>query len=261
MDWEKFTSWNKKMISKEKIKYIRSLHDKKGREEEGIFLVEGRKSLEELLVSDFETIEFFISLDFYKKHSEVLQNKNYTITYEDDINKISTLKTNDSWVALVRMPERKITIEETDEIILVLDSINDPGNFWTIIRTADWYGIKKIVVSKNTVEAYNPKVIIASMGSFTRVHIFYTDLEKYLENKKNVYWAFLEWEDIHTLKNKNSLSPLYIVIGSESHGISDAIEKYVTNKITIPRFWNTESLNAGIATAIILDNIKRIFKK
>lgn len=246
------------MISKEKIKYIRFLHDKKGREEEGIFLVEGRKSLEELLVSDFEIVEFFISLDFYKKHTEMLQNKNYTITYEDDIAKISTLKTNDSWLALVKIPKAEQEKDEKNEIILILDSINDPGNLGTIMRTADWYGIKKIIASKNTVEAYNPKVVISSMWSFTRVPVFYTDLEEYLKWKTNVYGAFLEWEDIHLLKEQNTKDPLYIVIGSESHGIGKNIEKYISNKITIPRFWKTESLNAGIATAIILDNFKRV---
>lgn len=247
------------MISKEKIKYIHTLHDKKGREEAGVFLVEGRKSLEELIVSDFETIEFFITVSFYKQNSDFFEGKRYSIVTEEESGKISTLKTNDAWVALVKIPEIELSKDTHDEIILVLDSINDPGNLGTIMRTADWYGINKIIVSKNTVEVYNPKVIIASMGSFTRVHVFYTDIEKYLEDKKNVYWAFLEWSDIHSLENKNANMPLYLVIGNESHGIGKNIEKYISNKVTIPRFWKTESLNAGIATAIILDNIKRIF--
>jgi TrmH family RNA methyltransferase len=139
---------------------------------------------------------------------------------------------------------------------LVLDGINDPGNLGTIIRTADWYGVRTIIASESTVDAYNPKVIMASMGSMTRVTVLYKKLETYLAW---VTWpvlgAYLEWDDLHVIDSfpKN----LHLIIGSESHGISSKISEYITQKITIPRFGWAESLNAGIATAVILDNLMR----
>lgn len=249
------------MISKEKIKFIHSLHDKKWRQEEWLFLVEWRKSLEELLHSNLEIKELFITPEFYRKNSHLLEKVINTVCAQTDIEKASTLKTNDGWIALVYIPNEVKFADKKNDIVLVLDNINDPGNLWTIMRTADWYWITHIVASENTVEAYNPKVIIASMWSFSRTIVHYTNLENFLKDKNNMYGAFLEWKNIHTLEKKDISTPIYLVIGNESHGISPIIEKYIQNKITIPRFGESESLNAGIATGIILDNLKRILKK
>ena len=243
------------MISKNKAKYIKSLHDKKFRNEYEEFLVEWKKSLEELLNSDFEILDLFISKDFFDSNRVLLNNVEFEICEIDEITKVSTLKTNSDWIALVRQKQNKELQNNNSETILVLDEIKDPWNLWTIIRIADWYWIKKIIASNNTVEFYNPKVIISSMWSFCRTQIYYTDLKQYLEKQKMpIYWAFLGWEDLH----KTSLdSNSFLVIWNESNWISSEIEKLVTKKITIPRFGWAESLNAWIATWIIIDNIKR----
>jgi TrmH family RNA methyltransferase len=142
-------------------------------------------------------------------------------------------------------------------LTLILDGINDPGNLGTIIRTADWYVITHIIASLDTVDCYSSKVIMATMWSFTRIKISYLDLEKYLSSLSwsAIYWAYLDGESAH---EKNfSHTPAYLVIGSESHGIRPPLEKYITDKITIPCYGEAESLNAWVATAIILDNLRR----
>ena len=151
-------------------------------------------------------------------------------------------------------PNNAISVSD-QEFVLVLDDIRDPGNLGTIIRTADWYGIHKIVASVETADFYNPKVISATMGSFTRVSIFYTDLPQYLSGiKHRIFGAFLNGKNIHEV----SFAPGgLVVIGNESRGISATLNSYITDKITIPRYGEAESLNAAIATAIICDNLRR----
>ncbi|MFM7487408.1 MAG: RNA methyltransferase, partial [Cytophagales bacterium] len=142
-----------------------------------------------------------------------------------------------------------------DEFALVLDDIRDPGNLGTIIRTADWYGIKKIIASEETADFYNPKVIHATMGSFCRVQIFYTSLLQYLSDASQpVYGAFLDGDNVHDIDfSKSGL----LVIGNEAQGISKVVENKVTQRITIPKRGGAESLNASVATAILLDNVFR----
>jgi RNA methyltransferase, TrmH family len=157
------------------------------------------------------------------------------------------------------MRENKFFSADENEFVLVLDDIRDPGNLGTILRIADWYGIKKVICSENTVDFYNPKVISASMGSFTRIKIYYSEISKYIENidKKvniEIIGTFLNSENVHRFDFPTSG---YIVLGNESNGISTEVEKYITKKITIPRFGHAESLNVGIATAVVLDNLKR----
>lgn len=247
------------MISKEKQKFIRALHTKKTRQNENLFLVEGIKSLEELLQSDFSIKFLYITQKFLEKNYDILQNFEYIVCDQKDIEKVSTLPANDWWIAIVE--QKLFTLENIDvnKYSLVLDTINDPGNLWTILRIADWYGINQVICNKQTVELYNPKVIISTMWSFTRVKVIVCDLEEFLsQTKLPVYGAFLEWENVH---NKQFELSWHIVIWNESHGISAEIEKFVTQKITIPQFWQAESLNAGIATAVILDNVLRNISK
>jgi TrmH family RNA methyltransferase len=139
---------------------------------------------------------------------------------------------------------------------LALDEVRDPGNLGTIIRIADWYGISKMVLSPNTADFYNPKVLQASMGSFTRIQFFYQDLSDFITTSSRipVYGAFLEGENIH---QAHLTTDGIIVMGSESHGISPHVERYVGRKITIPPFGKAESLNVAVATAIICDNFRR----
>lgn len=240
------------MLTKNQQKLIKSLHEKKNRTELGLFLVEGEKSVSELLKSDFEIEILLTTIEFFDKYGESIRDKSkiYEIVNQSEIEKVSAFETNDSVLAVVRQKENKDTGKKG--LILVLDEIKDPGNLGTIIRMSDWYGVSKIIASKNTVDFYNPKVITASMGSFTRTNIFYTDLNDYLSKTKlPIYGAFLEGENVHNIDYpKDGI----LIMGNESNGISKEVEKLVKEKITIPSYGKTESLNVAIATAIILDN-------
>jgi len=243
------------MLSKNQIKLIKSLQDKKDRKESGLFLVEGAKNTLEVLNSDFQITELFITEEFLNKNNVVLKNINYTLATQDELEKAGSLESNDSAIVVIKQKDNSVLKIENTEIIIALDEIKDPGNLGTIIRIADWYGIKKIVASTNTADFYNPKVISATKGSFIRVQIFYTDLKQFLtETKMPILGAFLDGENIHKL---NFPKAGILLMGNESKGISPEIEKEVTQKITIPAFGKAESLNVAIATAVILDNWKR----
>ena len=241
------------MFTKNQAKLIKSLDEKKNRVELGLFLVEGEKSVSELLDSDFEIELLLTTTTFFEKYGEKIRekSKSYEIVNQFELEKVGTFETNDSAIAIVK---QKINNEPTisSGIILALDEIKDPGNLGTIIRIADWYGIKNIIASKNTVDFYNPKVITATKGSFTRVNIFYTDLNEFLSKTElPILGAFLDGENIHETKfPSNGI----LIMGNESNGIKKDIEKLVTKKITIPSYGKAESLNVAIATAIILDN-------
>ena len=216
--------------------------------------MEGAKSVTELLSSDFEVIKLLGTASFLsglkgKANAEIVE------VSEKELEGLGEFQTNNTTLAVARMKKNQEPELARQEFALVLDDIRDPGNLGTIIRTADWYGINKIIASTETADFYNPKVISATMGSFTRVEIFYTDLTAYLSKvKQPIFGAYLNGSDVHQTKfGKGGLVP----IGNESHGISPELEKFVTNKITIPRYGRAESLNAAIATAIICDNIAR----
>jgi TrmH family RNA methyltransferase len=169
---------------------------------------------------------------------------------------VGQYQSNDAALAVVQMKPNQAFTPVKGELILALDEVRDPGNLGTIIRIADWYGIKKLIFSSHTAEFYNPKVIQSSMGSFTRVQFYYGDLiQAFQEWKLPVYGAFLEGESIHQLTNP---VPGVLLLGNESQGISKEVEKWVSSKVTIPSFGNAESLNVAIATAIFCDNFKRL---
>lgn len=244
------------MLSKQQQKYIQSLHLKKYRTEYNQFLVEGKKNLLELLTSNFKISQLFVTSAFLNS----ILNENLTLKIEviseEELRKISTLHSNDAGLAVVEMQPNGFNFNENSDLILALDNINDPGNLGTIIRIADWYRVKSVICSENTVEFYNPKVIMATMGSFTRVQPFYTNLNEFLQKSTVPTWgAFLDGKNIHQF---NETIKGILVIGSESHGISASIAALIKNKITIPKFGDAESLNAGIATAILIDNITRL---
>jgi TrmH family RNA methyltransferase len=246
------------MLTKARIKLIKSLHEKKYRNEYGLFLVEGEKSVNELLQSDFKIDYILASKDFYTENSKLIDSKatEHDIVETKEIENVTSLQTNNSALAVVYQKENISFDIYSDEIVLVLDDIRDPGNLGTIIRIADWYGIKKITASESTVDQYNNKTISASKGSFTRVQMFYTDLAKFLESvKAPVLGTFMKGENVHTFDFPRGG---ILVMGNESNGISKDVEKYITSKITIPSFGDTESLNVGIATAVAVDNWRRI---
>lgn len=250
------------MLSKNIAKYINALQLKKYRQEYGSFLVEGGKSVLELLNANYE-IEWVVVTDlFYKENTQKLDKQSFKveIVTSNELSRLGTLQTNDAALAVVKTKPNDFLCIKGKEYALVLDNIRDPGNLGTIIRIADWYGITKVICSATTTDWYNPKVIAASKGSFTRVRGYYTDLDAYLLAEKHkepnlsFYGAFLEGENIHTTLFAEAG---YIVMGNESNGIGAAVESLITHKITIPRFGEAESLNVGIATAVVLDNWRR----
>lgn len=167
------------MLSKNKISYLRSFQDKKTRHELGRFIVEGKKSILEVINSDFHIIEGFFVHDFL---NPLQKNFPMELVSESELKKISSLSTNRDGIIVVEMKKEIFAKNFTNNFLLVLDGINDPGNLGTIIRIADWYGISRIIASTDTVDFYNPKTIMATMGSFTRVHLFYENLENFFKN-------------------------------------------------------------------------------
>lgn len=213
--------------------------------------------MQELLMSDFRIEQLLITLDFKAMSGELLGAfKGETVMVNPaELASLGEYSTNDAALAVVRMKPNKAPTLKNDQFILMLDDIRNPGNLGTIIRTADWYGIKNIIASDETAEVYNGKVIQSSMGSFIRVSIFYTDLPQYLSsNPLPLFGTFLDGENAHQI---DFGSGGIILIGNEANGISKEVERFVTKRITIPRYGQAESLNAAIAAAVICDNIRR----
>ena len=243
------------MISKHKISDIRKLHQKKFRDAERLFLVEGRKSVEMLLQSDFWVQDIFATESAAEENQQLLENRPVTIVSSAEMERISTLSTPPELMAVARQAAQPQPISD-NEPVLVLDRIADPGNMGTIIRTADWFNFRHVVCSTDCVEFYNPKTIQATMGSFAHLVPHYTDLVSFLRrqsSQRRILGAFLEGDSINTFAFQFSD---IIVIGSESNGISPEVEALVSHRITIPSPAHgratAESLNAAIATAIIL---------
>ena len=245
------------MISKAKSRFIKELQVKKYRLAEQCFLVQGAKAVKETLSSDYKihtlagTTEFFGSLSA----TSMSHVKEILEVSEKELTSLGSVEANNSALAVVQMKAPHKPVLSPNEFALVLDDIRDPGNLGTIIRTADWYGLKNIIASPETTDVYSPKVINATMGSFLRVSVFYSALDNFLANTSlPVYGTFLTGENVHAVNfEKGGL----IVVGNESKGISPTVEKMVTHRITIPRMGAAESLNASTATAIVLDNLRR----
>ncbi len=244
---------NYKRITLNQKRLIKSLQIKKYRKQEQCFLVEGAKSVQELVASDFEVSLIAGTQDFL---STGKWNGIETVEVsEKELETLGEFQSNNGAVAVARMKDNEPLVVRSGEFAIMLDDIRDPGNLGTIIRTADWYGITRIIASNETADFYNSKVITSTMGSFTRVRLYYTDLEQYLASAKSrVFGAYLDGKSVYSTDFGNGG---IILIGSESHGISPKLEKFVSDKITIPRIGKAESLNAGIATAVILDNLRR----
>jgi len=241
------------MLTKATAKFIKSLQLKKYRKSEQSFVVEGTKSVLEVMSGDLEITHLLGTSDFVEKYADKYKGEIIEVS-ANQLSSIGLFKTNDGALAVVKQRPNK-ALYPNEELAIGLDGINDPGNLGTIIRIADWYGINKIIASENTVDLYNPKVIAASKGSFTRVRVFYTDLEKFLKNQSfPIYGAVMKGENIHNEKLQNAG---FIILGNEANGISTEVYKLLNHKLTIPKYGNAESLNVAIATAIICDNFKR----
>ena len=239
------------MVSKRQIKIITSLHQKKYRKSTGLFVAEGKKVIDEFLSSHFQLDSLFTTAEnLFATQPKV------TVISEAELKKISFLKTPNKALALFKISDDKIA--SADGFTVALDDIRDPGNLGTIIRLCDWFGVKQLVCSEATVDCYNPKVIQATMGSLTRVSVIYTNLEKYLASTKlPVFGAFMDGNNVY---KTNLPANGVLVMGNEANGVSEAISKLITQKITIPRFGEiqeTESLNVATATGILLNEFKR----
>ncbi len=228
---------------------------KKYRLAEQCFLVQGARAVGEVLDSDFR-VELLCATESFLDTTKVASRAAEVVaTTEKELSSLGSVETNNAALAVVRMkPPGKAPVLK-HQFGLILDDIRDPGNLGTIVRTADWYGITTIVASQETTDQYNPKVISASMGSFIRVNLHYTLLPEWLKtNKLPVWGTFLDGTDVHRAGFGDEG---WIVIGNESKGISKEVAAYVTNRITIPRMGKAESLNASVATAVVLDNLRR----
>ena len=244
------------MISISQAKFVKSLKLKKYRQKAQSFLVEGAKNVLELLDSDFEVQQLFVTEKFLEKYGDRLHEKTaYFLCTEKELASIGTFKTNEFALAVAKMRRRPFDYHE-DELVIALDGVSDPGNLGTIIRIADWYGVANIVAGPETADFYNPKVINASMGSFTRVCVHAMDLRQFfMENERfRVYGAVLDGKDINTTRLQR---PAVLLMGSESAGISESLLSHIHEKITIPRRGKAESLNVAVSTAIICDHFFR----
>jgi TrmH family RNA methyltransferase len=240
------------MVSKNQIKLITSLQQKKYRNTNKLFFAEGVKVIQELLQSNFELEHLYSTQDDFEEVSKAKK----TLIDDNDLKKISALSTPNSCLAVFKIPVEKNKIESG--LIVALDSIRDPGNLGTILRLCDWFGINQLLCSKETVDIYNPKVVQATMGSIARVNVNYLDLNAFIaQTKLPVFGTFMDGVNIY----KTSLPQEgIIVMGNEANGISAELEKLIQNRLTIPRFGDiqkTESLNVATATAIVLSEFRR----
>ena len=240
------------MVSKNQIKLITSLQQKKYRSIEKLFFAEGVKVIQELVQSNFELEHLFTTQNDFDE----IPTSRKTIVSDTDLKKISALTTANTCLAVFKIPKSKAVVQKG--LIVALDAIRDPGNLGTIIRLCDWFGVENLVCSTTTVDVYNPKVVQATMGSIARVNVSYVDLNEFIKTANiPVFGTFMEGTIIY--KEKLPKEGI-IILGNEANGISDAIEKNCQHRLTIPRFgevMQTESLNVATATAIILSEFRR----
>lgn len=246
------------MFSKSHTKYIQSLHHKKFRDEFGVFIAEGPKVVMELLDSrEFICRELFVLPEWVKEQERIIARYSVgtIIELKDyELQKISALHTANKVLAVFEKKVQQKDIDLRNKITLMLDTIQDPGNMGTIIRIADWFAIDNIICSNTCADMYNPKVVQGTMGSLARVNIVYLDIGQYTRDIGNVriFGAAMQGTDI---KKMGKLTEGVVIIGNEGKGISPEILPLVQQKITIPKLGEAESLNAAVATGIILSHL------
>lgn len=239
-------------ISKARIKWIRSLQQKKVREQEGVFVVEGEKMVLEGLKSKRHSL---VALVTHKEESSIIPQEFREVALTADtteMEQLSGLKTPNKLLAVFKRSTQEVVQSGFE---LALDSVQDPGNMGTILRLADWFGIERIVCSRETVDCFNPKVVQASMGAIFRIQVIYTDLLSYLsDSKQPVYGALLNGENYRSVSyNQEGI----LLMGNEGNGISEQLIPLITHAVTIPRFGAAESLNVATATAILLAEVRK----
>lgn len=242
------------MISKNEAKFVKSLQNKKYRDEHQLFVVEGGKNLIELLNSGFEIQKIYLTSEFHALKAEhfVKYKGEVAIADEEFLVSNGTFSSNKAAMALVKIKTHPLESLETQKNLLILDQIKDPGNLGTIIRTADWFGVRQIVCSADTTDCFSPKVTNSTMGSLARVKMVYTNLNQFLSQEKwtNIFGAVLDGSAIHETQ---ITQPFALIIGNESKGISENVRSFCTQLVTIPNFGTgVESLNASVACGILL---------
>jgi len=245
------------MVSKSQISLIKSLQQKKFRREQRLFVAEGFKSVTEFITSGYKIHTVYHTPAVSAKMHKLPKKTNFQEISAADLQKMSSLTTPQEVLAVIHLPQWPAL---TSQMLLrcftlVLDGVQDPGNLGTIIRTADWFGIKNIICSEDTVDAYNPKVVQATMGSLARVNLHYTNLETLLPTLNlPVYGAMLNGENIY---NTDFGTEGLIAMGNEGNGLRPDVQELITKSITIPRLGEAESLNVAIATALFCSEISR----
>ena len=247
------------MLSKNKIKFIRSFEQKKFRQESGCFLAEGNKLVTDIL--PFFTCELLIAQPVWLDKQNNVLARELIVADENDIRKASLLKNPQDVIAVFRQSQNELDKESLkNELSLMLDGIQDPGNLGTIIRIADWFGIKNVICSPDTVDLYSPKVVQATMGAFAHVHVHYLPLPELLKEMDSIplYGTFLEGENIYV---ENLSSAGIIIMGNEGNGIRPELEQLISRKLVIPNYppdaASTDSLNVAVATAVTCAEFRR----
>ena len=255
------------MISANKIKHLRSLQHKKYRDLYREFIAEGNKLVPDLLASELEIKSIYALSGWLERNSTSYHGKNITLhdVASDDLKKISTLTTPNEVLAVVKIPESEPDIKSvSEELVIMLDGIRDPGNLGTIIRTADWFGISTVICSHDCVDVYNPKVVNATMGSVARVKVFYTDLKDFLKKIPpcvKIYGTFIDGKCLNEMPFSGKG---IVIIGSEANGITKELNPFINEKLSITSYGrragntgNAESLNAAIACSIVCYEFRR----
>ena len=246
-------------LSKNKIKYIRSLEQKKFRKIDGVFIAEGPKLIEDLL-GKFECQFLAATNEWLTAHPHIAANEVVEVS-NDLLTSISQLKTPQQVIGIFKQPSYDYKLEVlSSQLCLALDGIQDPGNLGTIIRLADWFGIEHIFCSNDTVDVYNPKVVQATMGAIARIKVHYVELSELIEKASPiaVYGTFLDGENMYSEKlTKTGL----LIMGNEGKGITQKMERYVNKRLYIPNYpadrATSESLNVAVATAIACAEFRR----
>ena len=240
------------MVTRSEIKYIQSLGDKKARDQDGVVVAEGDKIVTELLnESPLQIKRIYATQHWISDNGHLIPDAcTVAALEEEELQKLSFLVSPPSVIALVLKPNPP-SVNTVHGISLLLDQIQDPGNLGTIIRTCDWFDVSQIICSADTADAFNPKVIQSSMGSVFRVPISYTDLNQFIQQHPNVplYAALLDGQPITNVQCKK---PCFLLVGNESRGVSEKLLRTGVQKVTIPRVGKAESLNAAVASAILL---------
>jgi TrmH family RNA methyltransferase len=244
------------MVGANRIKAVKSLQNKKNRLETGLFIVEGEKSVVELIYSDMRIECLYITSKFALSYRDLIVDLPCEViaASEEELGKMGTYQQNEMALAVVEMPQHQL-MPLNEGLHLILDGINDPGNLGTLIRLADWFGFAQVLCSPDTVDSFNPKVIAASKGSFIRVPVLYDQLKPQLQKAGSpVVGALMSGSNAHQLPAMPHCS---LLIGNESHGIRPDLIPYISHAVTIPRYGKAESLNAAVAGGILMDLIRR----